>query len=711
MKKIIALSLLALPLSVAADVTVSSADLSQTLPLDLTAGGEWLVITDIRPSAVEKECLPLLTVGGQAAKRNVNVRLAVRGAGTAVIPISDDAPLTVFSNLGCTGDSKTFSGPARATGLGDWDNKIKSFTLKRGYMATFANNADGTGHSRVYIADEADVRVDTLPEGFLTYMGEDGAFVADSTESFVSFIRVLPWSNPGKRGWAGSSAYELHLANVFTHYGWNASPVKDSANDGYYAADHEYVPIKQQPYWPGWDEIYNLNTVTTLLGYNEPDNSNQSNVTVENTIRDWPDMLKAGLRLGSPAPCHARNSWSDAFWKYINLYNYRCDIAVGHIYEYITLNSWKSRINDMVKSSGGRPCWITEYNYGANWTNEKWPDGTRAATEGNLEHERQWMAEVLPGFDAMPKLERTFFYNWVEDCRAVILNKSLTPAGEVFAAHNPLPAYSADNEYQHVWKVAPPYTSFTYRTTAKKCSYTIYDHNAETGTAYIIQMQDLEDWVSIDTLVAGVDYTKGDTKIIKNLGHPDTYSAPRFRILGVGYRGQISEPGPEFASHSEKIDAPKLTISSDYDARSAHLEWDEVPEAEGYAVQRSENTSPDYEIIAIIQENEYVDANLEMDVRYKYTVTAFNKEMLPATSSMKWVRFLSSITDASSAVGMRVGVEGGSLVIESSKDAAIDVVALDGRVVKTVKVVAGTNVVEGLAPGIYVVANTKIVIK
>jgi hypothetical protein len=43
-----------------------------------------------------------------------------------------------------------------------------------------------------------------------------------------------------------------------------------------------------------------------LLGFNEPNVHPQSNMTVEQAIADWPELMATGLRLGSPA-----TGWGD----------------------------------------------------------------------------------------------------------------------------------------------------------------------------------------------------------------------------------------------------------------------------------------------------------------------------------------------------------------------------------------------------------------
>ena len=42
-------------------------------------------------------------------------------------------------------------------------------------------------------------------------------------------------------------------------------------------------------------------TNPVLLGFNEPDRSDQSNMTVEEAIALWPQLVQKSNRLGSPA--------------------------------------------------------------------------------------------------------------------------------------------------------------------------------------------------------------------------------------------------------------------------------------------------------------------------------------------------------------------------------------------------------------------------
>ena len=45
----------------------------------------------------------------------------------------------------------------------NFNNLTNSLTLERGYMATLATNDDGTGKSKVFIASERKIIINTLP--------------------------------------------------------------------------------------------------------------------------------------------------------------------------------------------------------------------------------------------------------------------------------------------------------------------------------------------------------------------------------------------------------------------------------------------------------------------------------------------------------------------------------------------------------------------
>ena len=122
--------------------------------IKLNSENAWVFFDNIRPQAIIDSVLPNIFVNGVAGVNKENVRISIYRHGTVIIPHSKSfQPIEVYSGQNYTGDTQKFGLFTFNNALGAFDNKVRSFKLKRGYMATLANNADGTGYSRVFIAD------------------------------------------------------------------------------------------------------------------------------------------------------------------------------------------------------------------------------------------------------------------------------------------------------------------------------------------------------------------------------------------------------------------------------------------------------------------------------------------------------------------------------------------------------------------------------
>jgi len=117
-----------------------------------------------------------------------------------------------------------------------------------------------------------------------------------------------------------------HLAafNVGWYYNWNIS--KNSS------LDLEYVAIRQKRWWPGLGQDWKERGVNHLLGYNEPDHEEQSNLTVDEAISNWPDLLGTGLRVGSPGVSDGGLKWLYEFLDKAEAANLRVDFIAVHYY-------------------------------------------------------------------------------------------------------------------------------------------------------------------------------------------------------------------------------------------------------------------------------------------------------------------------------------------------------------------------------------------
>ena len=375
---------------------------------NFTAPDGWLFLTNVPPSKVVAGFLARMRVNGARAVLDENVRVAQYGSGSVVIPQGPDFPaMTVF-------DGKSLAGSALplkchvaydAEKLGAMKNSVRSFLLKRGYMATIAQNENGTGVSRNYVAQDHDLAISDLPAGL---------------ENGVHFIRIFPWRWVSKKGVAGDIWKNL---NVGWFYNWNIN--------GNSSLDLEYVPIRQNRWWPGLKQDWKSKGSTHLLGFNEPDRPDQSKMTVGEAIQTWPALLATGLRLGTPAPSDGGLPWLYEFIDKADAAGLRVDFVAVHYYRAVQdpgdaklaadqFYRFLKGVHDRVK----RPLWVTEWNNGANWTK---------APKPTAKQQKEAIGEMIEMLDKTSFVERYAIYNWVEEERFV-QNKdgSLSPAGEVY---------------------------------------------------------------------------------------------------------------------------------------------------------------------------------------------------------------------------------------------------------------------------------------
>src|SRR6266568_2116321 len=78
----------------------------------------------------------------------------------------------------------------------------------------------------------------------------------------VHFVYVTPWRWASKKGIAGNIESGLNLG---WKYNWNI--------DQNSTRDLQYIPIRQQRWWPGLGQNWQTLGADHLLGYNEPDHT------------------------------------------------------------------------------------------------------------------------------------------------------------------------------------------------------------------------------------------------------------------------------------------------------------------------------------------------------------------------------------------------------------------------------------------------------
>lgn len=376
--------------------------------IHLNSPDAWLLLPSIKPSTVVASYLGQVRVSGVAAVADGNCRVVQFGMGSVVIPQAPAfQPLQVFSGPHFTGASLALSQYVyyKGAGLGALNAAISSFKLRRGYMATFAQNENGTGLSKCYVAQDGDLEVSLLPATF---------------DDSVRFVYVLPWRWVSKKGIAGNIESGL---NVQWKYNWNL--------DQNSTRDLEYVAIRQNRWWPGLDQNWQTRGINHLLGYNEPDSASQANITVGDAIWSWPDLLATGLRVGSPAVTDGgRSGWLYPFIEQADAAGLRVDFVAVHYYWCFNPAAPDGAANQMytfLKATYDqvqRPLWVTEWNNGANWT---------GCGDPTYAQQQAAVAKMIEMLDNTPFVERYAIYNWVEDVRRVKWDDgSLTSAGVTY---------------------------------------------------------------------------------------------------------------------------------------------------------------------------------------------------------------------------------------------------------------------------------------
>lgn len=442
--------------------------------VNLNSENAWLFFDNVRPSVVLAEYSRSILVNGIPFRQGIggNGRIAVYKQGTVVIPHSDKfQPLETFTdkNFGGAAEKYSLSNyytnklskdiPANLKSSLKQDNSIQSFRLKRGYMVTFATEPDGTGYSRIFIADSEDIIIQNLPVNL---------------KQKISYIRVFPWQWPSKKGWCGGRGRmvesngrdrqenEISLTQSTWAYSWGA--------DDPLSSDFEYVPMKWG-YGGSFETINSRTGVTHLLGYNEPNRPDQSKMTVEQALQEWPQLMKSGLRLGSPSVSDnsCLEDWLYKFMDECKKRNYRVDYVAVHAYwgpdQMKSPEEWYKKLQE-IHLRTGKPIWLTEWNIGANWTKEPWPNNVKDQQAKMIRD----LKNILTVLDTASFVERYSIYNWVENKRAMIvdsfcyktldgkkvedklLNQEITPAGEFYRNNHPDFAFNRKNEVISTWQ-------------------------------------------------------------------------------------------------------------------------------------------------------------------------------------------------------------------------------------------------------------------
>ncbi len=169
-----------------------------------------------------------------------------------------------------------------------------------------------------------------------------------------------------------------------------------------------------------------------LLGFNEPDQKNQGDMTVEQALALWPKLEALNLPLGSPAGTHADCEWMQSFMKQAAKLKYRIDFVTVHWYGGASSAQFMSHL-DKIARLYKLPIWVTEF-CPADWS---------AGKTGKNQNAQKDVLRFIK--DTLPKLERASYlhrYAWFSatpsnaalSCSALFdAEGKITPLGKAYA--------------------------------------------------------------------------------------------------------------------------------------------------------------------------------------------------------------------------------------------------------------------------------------
>lgn len=173
-----------------------------------------------------------------------------------------------------------------------------------------------------------------------------------------------------------------------------------------------------------------------VLGFNEPDLGDQSNMTVDEALALWPKLETIGLPLGSPAAAWPTQQWIYNFMDKAIAQKRRVDFICVHMYVGLDDVHFVSVLQDLYNKYH-LPIWITEFAT---------VDDAAKTMEANRYTPEQvlaFMQRLLPQLEALPFVQR---YSWFSGSPTstrlwpsalVAADGTLTPLGKWYADFKP----------------------------------------------------------------------------------------------------------------------------------------------------------------------------------------------------------------------------------------------------------------------------------
>ncbi len=455
----------------------STTPFTATGSIDIVNTDHAVVILDAVKPSKAKNYLSYIKINGAEAKNNTNCQVKLYNLGTIILPYGTATrPLTLYDGAGFSGESYNSLTEGHTGGyMNDipkaWNNRVKSFKLKRGYMVTFSLKKSGRGYSRCFIAADSDLEVDLTKES------------SGLMSERISSYRIFKWYDAGKKQLANAAGDKtsLDLLNVQSTYDWGQGNTS-------LQPDYEWVPNHIYEDWPSTSTIGSTSQSPHTKANNEPRNqSDDTPQDLETILNNWENMMRTGLRLCSPASWDGSDYWNATgfladFLDEVDKRGWRCDIIDLHCYwpegNFGNVSNWSNKYK--------RPIWISEWCWGASWNNNGSFSGN--ATEASF---ATAIKNITTNLNNNPAVERYFYWNGENGAFPCKLtrNGALTQAGQYYSTMDSGLGYTG---YVNYVPHAPTPEAIsdltgTFKPGSKSCTVTWTNMNGDLSKTIILQ--------------------------------------------------------------------------------------------------------------------------------------------------------------------------------------------------------------------------------
>lgn len=244
-------------------------------------------------------------------------------------------------------------------------------------------------------------------------------FLASTLAATASFpLLAAPKKPMGKKGWAGGRDDLPTKFKAHWYYNWMVRPTDQKP---------PFVPLFKGGDTitdNAFDVVRKLRGIDTILGFNEPERVDQGNLTVNQVIDLWPQLVKLAdrlnVRLGSPACSSDKKGmdWFAEFMKKAKKEKLHIDFIAVHWYRSRDAQAFEKFVEDLSTSHDDRKVWVTEFN---GW-------------EGDEKENFSFLTDSLKFLEENPVVERYAYFNPAPGKPHSLLKPdgSLTRMGELY---------------------------------------------------------------------------------------------------------------------------------------------------------------------------------------------------------------------------------------------------------------------------------------